>query len=77
MDFLDDPKDMAPDTRLAEVAAILAAGYRRSRGCSEVLATASTPPVLTEKELDSSGAPRPLCVEGLTGGDPAPTEVST
>ena len=29
MDFLDDPAEMTPDQRLAEVAAILAAGWLR------------------------------------------------
>jgi len=31
MDFLDDPEEMTAEQRLAEVAAILAAGYMRLR----------------------------------------------
>ena len=66
MDFIDDPEELTPEQRLAEVAAILAAGYLRSRG--------SRP--FTAKPLDCAGAPLPLCDEGLTGREPAPVEVS-
>jgi hypothetical protein len=74
MDFLDDPAEMTPEQRLAEIAAILAAGYLRVRRGNAQLAPADSSP-LTEKPLDSSGGPLPLCVEGLTDGEPAPTEV--
>ena len=40
MEFLDDPDEMTPEQRLAEVAAILAAGILR---------------LFTEKPLDCSG----------------------
>jgi hypothetical protein len=66
MEFLDVPEDMTPEQRLAEVAAILAEGYLRSRG---------TRP-FTEKPLDCSGAPLPLCDEGLTEREPTPVEVA-
>ncbi len=46
--FLGDPEEMTVEQRLAEVAAILAAGYR----------------VFTEKRLDCSDALLPLCVDG-------------
>ena len=59
MDFLDDPEEMTAEQRLAEVAAILAAGYRR---------------LFTEKPLDCSGAPMPLCVDGPR--ESAPAEVA-
>jgi hypothetical protein len=62
MEFLDDPAEMTPEQRLAEVASILAAGYLRCR-------------TFTENPLDCSGAPLPLCDHGLTGREPAPTEV--
>ena len=62
MDFLDDPEDMTPEQRLAEVAAILASAWLRHP--------------FTEKPLDCSATPMPLCVNGLTGRDPAPVEVS-
>jgi hypothetical protein len=59
--FTDDPADMSPEQRLAEVAAILAGAWLRC------------PPTLpfTEKPLDCSAAPMPLCVNGLTQRDPA------
>jgi hypothetical protein len=65
MTFLDDPMEMTPAQRLAEVAAILAAGYLRLR----------TPPS-TENPLDSPATPMPLCGEGLTDGESDPTEVA-
>ncbi len=61
MDFLDDPDEMTPEERLAEVAAILAAGYRRLRQSSVQLAPAPDPPPFTEEPLDCSGGPLPLC----------------
>ena len=66
MPFEDDPDEMMPEQRLAEVAAILAAGWLRR------------PHVLpfTEKPLDCSDPPMPLCVNGLPRRDPAPVEVS-
>ena len=57
-DFLDDPEEMTPEQRLAEVAAILAAGYLRCR-------------TFTENPLDCSGTPLALCDLGLTGREPA------
>ena len=66
MEFLDDPEEMTPEARQAEVAAILAAGYLRVRR--------SRP--FTEKELDSSDVPLPLCPEGSTDGEPISAEVS-
>ena len=61
MPFEDDPEEMNPEQRLAEVAAILAVAWLRR------------PPTLpfTEKPLDCSLAPMPLCVNGLTQRDPA------
>jgi hypothetical protein len=52
--FLDDPGDMRPENRMAAVAAILAAGYLclKSR-------------LFTEKPLDCSGGPMPLCDQRL------------
>jgi hypothetical protein len=61
MDFLDDPAEMTPEQRLAEVAGILAAGWLRRP---------LTLP-FTEKPLDSPAAPMPLCVNELTQRDPA------
>jgi len=58
--FTDDPEEMTPEHRLAEVAAILATGYRR---------------LFTEKPLDCPGAPAPVLDEGLTPGEPGPSEV--
>jgi hypothetical protein len=57
MPFEDDPEEMTPEQRLAEVAGILAAGFRRHP--------------FTEKPLDCSAAPMPLCDNGLTQRDPA------
>ena len=65
MDFLDDPEEMTPEQRLAEIAAILAAGYlrvRRSR--PEPVAP------FTENPLDCSGDERPCGVDGLTEREP-------
>ncbi len=74
--FLDDPKDMTPEARLGEVAAILAAGYLRLRRSATQLAPVAGSPPFTEKPLDSSGEPLPLCAEGLTGRDPTLAEVA-
>ena len=64
MPFEDDPDEMTPEQRLAEIAAILAAAWLRR------------PPTLpfTEKPLDCSAAPMPLCVNGLTDREPARAE---
>jgi hypothetical protein len=67
MDFLDDPAEMTPEQRLAEVAAILAGGYQRLRGQS-----ANS---LSDKGLDCPAAPGPPLAEGLTPREAAPTEV--
>jgi hypothetical protein len=76
MDFLDDPEDLTPAQRLAEIAAILATGYVRLRGNLPQLANDAVPaPPSTENPLDCSGEPLPLCVEGLTDGESAPVEV--
>ena len=56
MPFEDDPDEMTPAQRLAEVAAILA--------------TAWLPHPFTEKPLDCPAVPMPLCVNGLTEIDP-------
>jgi hypothetical protein len=76
MDFLDDPEEMTPEDRLAEVVAILAAGYLRLRQSPSMPATDLESPPSTAKPLDCPGEPLPLCDEGLTDGEPAPTEVS-
>jgi len=76
MDFLDDPEEMTPEERLGEVSAILAAGYLRLRRSATQLAPDPAPPPFTEKSLDCSGGPMPLCVEGLTDGEFAPAEVA-
>ena len=60
MEFLDDPEEMTPEARQAEVAAILAEGYLRQRR--------SRP--FTEKPLDCSGRERPCGVDGLTEREP-------
>jgi hypothetical protein len=76
MDFLDDPEEMSPEQRLAEVAAILAAGYLRMRESRVPPAPdASEAPASTEKPLDSRRARRPCGDEGLTRRDAAPAEV--
>jgi hypothetical protein len=64
--FADDPADMSPEQRLAEVAAILSMAWLRRP---------HTLP-FTEKSLDCAAAPMPLCVNGLPGREPAPVEVS-
>ncbi len=71
MDFLDDPAEMTPGQRLAELAAILAAGYLRARACSATSVSAPVSPPTLDKPLDVSGTPRPPWDEGLTDGDPA------
>jgi hypothetical protein len=76
MDFLDDPDEMTPEERVAEIAAILAAGYLRLRSPHRTLALDAIPaPPSTENPLDCSGEPLPLCDEGLTDGESAPVEV--
>jgi hypothetical protein len=76
MDFLDDPNEMTPEERQVEIAAILAAGYRRLRCHLGLLAQDAIPtPPLTEKGLEVPVGSRPLCVEGLTDGESVPAEV--
>jgi hypothetical protein len=60
MDFQDDPAEMTPELRLAEVAAILAAAWLRR------------PPALpfTEKPLDCAAAPMAVCHNRLSQRDP-------
>jgi len=76
MDFLVDPEEMTPEERLEEVAAILAVGCLRWLRLRAEHAGAPDSPPSTEKPLDSSGTPRPLCVEGLTEREVAAEEVS-
>ena len=65
MEFLDDPEEMTPEQRLAEVAAILAAGYLRvPRSRLDPMAP------FTEKPLDCSGRQRPCGFDGLTDREP-------
>jgi hypothetical protein len=64
--FADDPAEMTPKQRLAEVAAILASAWLRRPHALP----------FTEKPLDCSAAPMPLFVNGLPGREPAPMEVS-
>ena len=65
MEFLDDPEEMTPEQRLAEVAAILAAGYLRQRRSGlEPMAP------FTENPLDCSGRERPCGTDGLTEREP-------
>ncbi len=66
MDFLDDPEEMTPEERLAELAAILAAGYKRMRESRTELAPPAASTTPTEKQLDCPGAPMPLLDMGLT-----------
>jgi hypothetical protein len=75
MDFLDDPDEMAPEERLAEIAVILAAGYLRMRRSTAEPAPTASPHPFTEKPLDSSREPLPLCDQGLTDGESVPAEV--
>ena len=56
-EFLEDPRDLTPEHRLAELAAILAAGWQRL----------SAP----EKQLDSARPSTPSCDNGLTATDAA------
>jgi hypothetical protein len=56
MPFEDDPDEMTPEQRLAEVAAILTAVWLRRP--------------FTEKPLDCSAAPMAVCVNGFTEIDP-------
>ncbi len=74
--FVNDPEEMTADERFTELAAIFAAGYARMRERMAMIAPDPRAHVFTEKGLDRSGQPRPLSVEGLTGGDPDPVEVS-
>jgi hypothetical protein len=76
MDFLERPEEMTPEARVAEIVAILAAGYVRMRRPATEPATGASPPPFTENPLDCSGAPGPLCAEGLTDGESAPVEVA-
>ncbi len=71
MDFLDDPAELTPEQRLAEVAAILATGWLRTFERPAALASdiAGSAP-FTEKPLDCSAAPMAVCVNGLTAKDP-------
>ena len=62
MPFDDDPDEMTPEQRLTELAAILAGAWLRHP--------------FTEKPLDCSVAPMPLCVNGMPGRESVPTEVS-
>jgi hypothetical protein len=62
MPFEDDPEEMTPEQRLAEIATILAAGYFRLRRHN------SAP--FTENPLDCSGAPMAVCGNGLSQRDP-------
>ena len=55
MEFLDDPEEMTPEQRLAEVAAILTVRILR---------------LFTEKPLDCSGRERPCGTDGLTEREP-------
>lgn len=57
MPFEDDPEEMTPEQRLAQLAAILATAWLRHP--------------FTEKTLDCFAAPMPLCVNGLTQRDPS------
>jgi hypothetical protein len=75
MDFIDDPEDLTPEERTAEIAAILATGYMRLRGHVPQLANDAIPaPPSTENPLDCSDDRVPLCDEGLTDGESAPVE---
>jgi hypothetical protein len=64
LDFLDGPEEMTAEQRLADVAAILAAGYLRLKTRA-----------FTENPLDCSGGPMPLCE--LTDGESAPMEAAS
>jgi hypothetical protein len=63
MDILDDPGDMTPEERLAEIVAILAAGYLRVRKASAHLAA--------NKRLDGSPTESPPLDVGRAGREPA------
>jgi len=76
MDFFDDPSEMSPEQRFQELAAILASAHLRVPPFRPRTASGPMWGPFTEKELDSSGAPLPLCDEGLTDRDPAPMEVA-
>lgn len=76
MDFLDDPEEMTPEQRLAEVASILAAGYSRLRARLQFAPNPGSPNSFTDKGLDVSGHPRPPVDNGLTVREPAQKEGS-
>jgi hypothetical protein len=65
MHFLDDPDEMTAEQRLAEVVAILAAGYLRHDARP-----------FTENPLDCSGGPMAVCDHGLTDRESVPAEVA-
>ena len=56
-EYLDDARNLTPEQRLTELAAILAAGWQRL----------SSP----EKQLDSARPSTPWCDNGLTATDAA------
>ena len=62
---------MTAGERLDEIAAIFPVGYLRLR--KRGVEHAADPGTFTENPLDCSGAPMPLCDNGLT--DREPTEV--
>ena len=62
MSFEDDPQEMTPEQRLADVAAILARAWLRHP--------------FTEKPLDCCASPMPLCVNGLPDREPVPVDVA-
>ena len=64
MDFLDDPAEMTPEARLAEIAAILAEALVRLRKRS--IEHAASPGTFTENPLDCSDPPMPLCDNSAT-----------
>jgi len=76
MDFMDDPDEMTPEGRVAEIGAILAAAYLRMRQSAVEPAPTASPPPFTEKGLDVPAGPLPLCGDGLTDGESAPVEVA-
>jgi hypothetical protein len=68
MSLARDPDEMSPDARVAEVAAILAAGYLRQRQC------ASKPASPAHKPLDCADAQRPSLNGRLTDREPVHEE---
>jgi hypothetical protein len=67
--FEDDPDEMTPEARLAEIATILAAGFLRLR--KRGVEHAADPSPSTENPLDCSGPPMAVCDNRLTQRDPA------